>query len=149
MTTSFSELTASDSERLRELLAVFASAFVDHPTYQGAVPSEAYLTDFLRQPQHIVVVALADDRVIGGLVAYELQKFERARSEIYIYDLAVLDAYRRKGVGRGLIGRLKQVARSRGAYVIYVQADLGDEAAIALYRSLGVKEDVHHFDIDP
>jgi len=30
-----------------------------------------------------------------------------------------------------------------------VQADLGDEAAIALYTRLGVREDVLHFDIAP
>ena len=33
------------------------------------------------------------------------------------------------------------------AYVIYVQADLGDEAAIALYSKLGLREGVLHFDI--
>ena len=44
---------------------------------------------------------------------------------------------------------LKAIARTRGAYVIYVQADRGDDAAIALYEKLGVREDVLHFDIDP
>jgi len=44
---------------------------------------------------------------------------------------------------------LKSIARTRGAYVIYVQADRGDAPAIALYESLGVREDVLHFDIDP
>jgi len=46
-----------------------------------------------------------------------------------------------------LINELKQVAASRGAHVIFVQADLGDEPAIALYSKLGVREDVLHFDI--
>jgi aminoglycoside 3-N-acetyltransferase I len=31
--------------------------------------------------------------------------------------------------------------------VIFVQADPGDAPAIALYESLGTREDVHHFDI--
>jgi aminoglycoside 3-N-acetyltransferase I len=30
-----------------------------------------------------------------------------------------------------------------------VQADRGDEAAIALYTKLGIREDVLHFDIAP
>jgi aminoglycoside 3-N-acetyltransferase I len=33
--------------------------------------------------------------------------------------------------------------------VAFVQADLGDDAAIALYTKLGVREDVLHFDIAP
>jgi aminoglycoside 3-N-acetyltransferase I len=30
-----------------------------------------------------------------------------------------------------------------------VQIDRGDDATIALYESLGAREDVLHFDIDP
>jgi aminoglycoside 3-N-acetyltransferase I len=33
--------------------------------------------------------------------------------------------------------------------VIYVQADHGDDPAIALYSGLGRREDVLHFDIAP
>jgi aminoglycoside 3-N-acetyltransferase I len=149
MSYTFIHLSASDTPRLRDLLAVFGEAFGDHAAYQGAVPDDDYLRRFLGRNHCASLVALAEGRVIGGLVAYELEKFEQARKEIYIYDLAVLDAHRRKGVARGLIGKLKEWARTRGAYVIYVQADVGDEAAIALYTSLGIKEDVHHFDIDP
>ena len=39
------------------------------------------------------------------------------------------------------------IANARGAYVIFVQADLTDPPAIALYTKLGVREDVLHFDI--
>jgi aminoglycoside 3-N-acetyltransferase I len=48
-----------------------------------------------------------------------------------------------------LIQELKKVAATRGAYVIFVQADteVEDEAAIALYSKLGTREDVLHFDI--
>lgn len=82
-------------------------------------------------------------------MAYVLPKFEQARTEIYIYDLAVEAASRRRGVATALIGELQKIAAARGAYVIYVQADHGDDAAIALYTKLGIGEDVLHFDIPP
>jgi aminoglycoside 3-N-acetyltransferase I len=97
----------------------------------------------------IVVVARSgplSNEVVGGLAAYELQKFERERREIYIYDLAVAKVHRRQGVATGLIAELKRVAATRGAYVIYVQADKDDAPAIALYQGLGRREDVSHFD---
>jgi aminoglycoside 3-N-acetyltransferase I len=50
-------------------------------------------------------------------------------------------------VATALIERLKPIATERGAWVIYVQADYGDEPAIALYTKLGEREDVMHFDI--
>ena len=79
--------------------------------------------------------------------AYELRKFEQQRSEIYIYDLAVAAAHRRQGIATALIQELKKIALARGAYVIFVQADIGDVAAIELYTKLGIREDVLHFDI--
>jgi aminoglycoside 3-N-acetyltransferase I len=131
-----------------ELLKVFGDAFREPETYQGAVPSSGYLQGLLSQQHFIVVVALAESgTVVGGLAAYELEKFERERSEIYIYDLAVAEHHRRRGVATGLIIKLKEIAKERGAYVIFVQADAGDDPAIRLYESQGVKEDVHHFDI--
>lgn len=85
--------------------------------------------------------------VVGGLAAYVLDKFEQARKEIYIYDLAVSEAHRRLGIATALIHSLKRIGKERGANVIFVQADYGDDLAITLYTKLGKREDVLHFDI--
>ncbi len=132
---------------MRELLGVFAAAFNERATYLDAQPDDEYLRSLLSGRQFLSVVALNSGQVVGGLAAYELAKFEQARSEIYIYDLAVDERHRRQGIATGLIRELQQIAAARGAWVIYVQADLGDTPAIELYTSLGVREDVLHFDI--
>jgi len=93
-------------------------------------------------------VALSGTQVVGGLVAYELDKLERARRELYIYDLAVATGYRRRGIATALIEHLRTIAARRNVWVIYVQADYGDDPAIALYEKLGTREDVMHFDIE-
>jgi ribosomal protein S18 acetylase RimI-like enzyme len=142
----FQQLTPSDIDVLKQLLRVFGEAFEDVATYQGAVPADDYLRSLLAKPHFIVVVARRNDEVVAGLAAYELDKFEQDRRELYIYDLAVAKEHRRRGVATGLIGELKRIARDRRAYVIYVQADQGDIPAIALYESLGPREDVCHFD---
>ena len=108
---------------------------------------DALLTMFGEAFEDVELVAMKDDAIVGGLAAYELRKFEQERSEIYIYDLAVAAAHRREGIATALIQDLKKIAAARGAYVIYVQADLGDAPAIALYSKLGAREDVFHFDI--
>jgi aminoglycoside 3-N-acetyltransferase I len=95
----------------------------------------------------IAIAAVRGGVVVGGLAAYVLQKFERERSEVYIYDLAVDAAHRRQGIATALILQLKKIARARSAYVIFVQADTIDAPAIALYSKLGIREDVLHFDI--
>ena len=55
--------------------------------------------------------------------------------------------HRRKGNAITLIQSLREIAAQRSAWVIFVQADYGDDPAIALYEKLGVREEVLHFDI--
>ncbi|HVT06430.1 MAG TPA: AAC(3)-I family aminoglycoside N-acetyltransferase [Polyangia bacterium] len=141
------QLSVTDLPLLRQLLAVFGAAFNDADAYQSAAPSDDYLQRLLGKPHFIAIAALDGDAVVGGLAAYELEKFEQARSEIYIYDLAVSESHRRRGIATALIRTLQGIAAQRGAYVIFVQADPGDDPAIRLYTSLGTREDVHHFDI--
>jgi aminoglycoside 3-N-acetyltransferase I len=140
-------LTPADVPLMRRLNALFGAAFSEPETYGAEPPADSYLESLLGKDHVIALVALAQGEVLGGLVAYELDKFERARREIYIYDLAVAEPHRRRGVATALIRRLRQIAAARGAWVIYVQADPGDDPAIALYETLGVREDVLHFDI--
>ena len=134
---------------LRAMLAMFGRAFEDVPTYTARQPDDAYLERLLASDTFVAVAAFAGADVVGGIAAYVLPKFEQARSELYIYDLAVDEAWRRQGIATAMIRRTQAVAAERGIHVIFVQADHGDEPAIALYTKLGVREDVLHFDIAP
>ena len=140
-------LGPDDVGLLRALLGVFGEAFEDVETYCAAQPGSAYLEQLLASDTFVALVALDGDVVVGGIAAYELRKFERERSEIYIYDLAVALSHRRRGIATALIKELQRIAAARGAWVVFVQADLGDDPAIALYSKLGVRESVLQFDI--
>jgi aminoglycoside 3-N-acetyltransferase I len=141
-------LAPGDAATLEALSTLFGEAFDEADTYTGRRPSAAYLGTLLADATFIALVATDGDAVVGGLVAYELKKFEQERSEIYLYDLAVAETRRRQGIAERLIRALEGVAAARGAYVVFVQADHGDEPAIALYSKLGTREEVLHFDID-
>ncbi|MBK7542863.1 MAG: AAC(3)-I family aminoglycoside N-acetyltransferase [Candidatus Competibacteraceae bacterium] len=147
MSLNIRQLTASDVDLMRALLQTFGEAFDAIETYGGNPPDAPYLQRLLGGDAFIAIVALESEAVVGGIAAYELMKFEQQRSEIYIYDLAVAAAHRRQGIATALIAELRKIATARGAYVIYVQADIDDDPAIALYTKLGVREDVLHFDI--
>jgi aminoglycoside 3-N-acetyltransferase I len=142
-------LGAHDIAAFRAMLALFGEAFEDRETYVGAQPDDAYLRRLLSSETFIAIAAHSGSAIVGGLAGYVLPKFEQARSELYIYDLAVDAAHRRQGCATALIEELKRVALQRGIYVIFVQADHGDDAAVALYTKLGIREDVMHFDIAP
>lgn len=132
---------------MESLLTTFGEAFDEVDTYSRHRPGTDYLRRLLGSDYFIALAAVRDGEVVGGLAAYELHKFEQERSEIYIYDLAVAAAHRREGIATALIQELETIAVARKAYVIFVQADVGDDPAIALYTKLGAREDVLHFDI--
>ena len=149
MSMAIRRLGANDADAMRTLNALFATEFDDSGSYADAPPSKDYLRNALSRPDVIALTATLDGRIVGGLVAYVLSKLEQERSEIYIYDLAVAEAHRRQGIATALIAHLQDIAGETGAWVIYVQADDGDDPAIALYEKLGRREDVMHFDIAP
>lgn len=142
------QLEPGDAALMEAMMTVFGEAFNEMDTYTGARPSTRYLECLLRGPHLIALAALKQSIVVGGLVAYELQKFERECSEIYIYDLAVVEEHRRQGIATALVEELKTLAAERNAYVIFVQAEPTDAPAIALYTKLGTRAEVLQFDIE-
>jgi aminoglycoside 3-N-acetyltransferase I len=141
-----SRLGSEDVAAMEAANRLFAEVFGEDG-YDGPPPGDAHLQKLLADDRFIALIAHVDGRLAGALAAYELVKFEAERSEIYIYDLAVLERFRRRGVATALIEALQPIARDRGAWVIYVQADPPDAPAVALYDKLGTREQVYHFDI--
>ena len=142
-------LGTRDIAAARALNTVYAAAFDDPVTYRADRPDDAWLARQLGRDGVIMLVAELGSVVVGGLTAYDLPKLEAARSEIYRYDLAVDAAHRRRGIASALIAELQHIAAETGAWAVFVQADYGDDPAIALYTKLGVREDVMHFDLPP
>ena len=144
--TDIRRLGSGDAEGMEAANRLFAEVFGEEG-YHGPQPSRNHLERILEDEKFIALTAWSDDEMVGALAAYEMVKFEAERSEIYIYDLAVRERHRRKGVATALIEALKPIGRERGAWVLMVQADPPDAPAVALYDKLGTREEVLHFDI--
>jgi GNAT superfamily N-acetyltransferase len=63
----------------------------------------------------------------------------RTRPGIYLEDLFVVDAHRRRGVGRALLAELIRIAEARGAGRLEWTVLQWNEDAIAFYRRLGAE----------
>lgn len=104
-------LGAGDLDALRAMNALFGEVFEDPQSYAAMRPDEAYLERLAQQEQFIALSASFDGELTGCLAAYELLKFEQQRSEIYIYDLAVREAF---GGAAWLPRSSRRSSRSRG-----------------------------------
>lgn len=145
-------INAGDIAGFRAMNAVFARGFEEPENYADHPPGDGYADNWLTNRNNIAILAEAEGESVGALAGYILDKFEQARREIYIYDLAVLESHRRMGAATAMIEETRRIARDVGAWTVFVQADVlpEDEPARALYRKLSHSEiTAKHFDIEP
>lgn len=128
------QLTKKDVAIFRELITLFKNVFED-PDKQN--PSTFYLEDLLSRSEFFAFAVLQNDQVIGGITGYELQKYYKAESEFFIYDLAIEPSHQRLGIATRLLEKIKEICDQREINSIFVDAHTEDEEAIKFYESLG------------
>lgn len=99
--------------------------------------SDGYVTALLDRVDFWVMVALLDERPVGGLTAHSLSMTRSESTELFIYDLAVSVEHQRRGIGRELVEITRRLAAAAGIDVAFVPADDDDEHAIDFYRAIG------------
>ncbi len=140
-------LEPSDVQEMRGMLNLMGIVFEEPHNYIDRQPDDRYLRDLLARDTFAAFVAVHDQQVVGGITAYVFPKYEQARNEVYIYDLAVDAAHRRQGIATSLIGAVQDFAADIGAWIVMIQADKGDVAPDTLYSKLGNREEVLYFDL--
>jgi ribosomal protein S18 acetylase RimI-like enzyme len=91
---------------------------------------------FLAEDGHHLLIAYDGDRAVGFVSGVEVTHPDKG-TEMFLYELAVDEPFRRRGTGRALVERLATVARDVGCYGMWVITDEGNEAARATYEGTG------------
>lgn len=125
------------------LIAIFEDVF---QTPVKSRPSVTHLQKLLANPEFFVLAAYIEQDMVGGLTGYAWDQYYSEKKLAYVYDLAVVAAHQRRGIGRLLMAEIQRICRDAGFEEVFVQADRIDAHALAFYRSTGaVEEDVAHF----
>jgi aminoglycoside 3-N-acetyltransferase I len=91
----------------------------------------------LRDERTFYVAALDGDRPVGFVFAHELLRRHGDPTMLFVYDLGVEEEYRRRGIATRLMRELESIARERGIRTGFVLTEAANDAAMALYESLG------------
>jgi ribosomal protein S18 acetylase RimI-like enzyme len=116
------------------------------PGDDGLVAAASYLFDgparadatahFLAADGHHLLVAYEDEHAVGFVSGVEVTHPDKG-TEMFVYELAVDEPFRRRGIGRALVERLAALARAAGCYGMWVLTDEDNEAARATYEGTG------------
>ncbi|MFG2191564.1 GNAT family N-acetyltransferase [Streptomyces sp. NPDC048639] len=99
-------------------------------------PQQRATERFLAEPGHHLFVAYVDGVPAGMVTGVETTHPDKG-TEMFLYELAVDEPYRRRGIGRALTAALADLARERGCYGMWVATDGDNTAALATYASVG------------
>jgi len=89
---------------------------------------------FLESSTHHLCIAYEDDEPAGFVSGVETTHPDKG-TEMFLYELAVDESHRRRGIGRALVDALADRARERGCYGMWVLTDGDNTAAVRTYES--------------
>jgi ribosomal protein S18 acetylase RimI-like enzyme len=117
------------SEDLDELLR--AADLFDEP------PDPASARRYLEDERNSFFLAYDGEAIAGFLRGTELLQLKSAERQMFLYEIAVAEGYRRRGAGRALIETLLEWCRVRRFEEVFVFTDPSNTAAVRLYQSTG------------
>ena len=110
-----------------------ASMEIDEPFTPGS------LAEFLEDDRNMYLTVHADGQLAGALHAIGYVH-PAGRRYAYVDEVDTDKAFRRQGIATAMLRTACEIARRMGAHAVWLGADEGNDAAHALYRSLGAQE---------
>lgn len=134
------EADFDDAAHCAALLEVLDSYAAD--PIGGGVPLSGEVRQRLipalrEQPTALVLLAFAGDQAIGVAVCFFGFSTFQARPLLNIHDLAVVPAWRGRGVGRALLTAAEARARRRGCCKLTLEVQDDNRRARAVYERFG------------
>lgn len=110
----------------------------DPEIFDDAV-DQAHALALAASADSLLLVAVEGGAVVGQCLAH-LHRQPDKPTELYLDNLGVSEAFRRRGIGRALVNAAMAWGKARGAALLWVATEPENAEALGLYRSLGLGE---------
>ena len=106
-------------------------------TFKSTSRPASALRTFLGNIANYVLVAEVGGDAVGFLLAYRLERADRESSQMFVYEIGVSEAWRRRGLASALLGEIVALARAEAMFEVFVLTSRDNLAARGLYASTG------------
>ena len=93
--------------------------------------------EFLADPRHHLVVAVADGQVVGFVSAVHYVHPDKSGPQLWVNEIAVAPPYQGKGIGRRLMERILERGRELGCRQAWLGTEPSNTAARRCYAAAG------------
>jgi ribosomal protein S18 acetylase RimI-like enzyme len=128
----------------REKFVYLLNAYIEDKM-GGGIPfegdrEEELLRGISEHSTCFVVFALVTGEFAGMSVNFVNYSTFAAKKLVNIHDIIVIDKYRNKGIGRGLLEEVARLSKEMGCCKITLEVRHDNHNAMHLYKSLGFKD---------
>ena len=92
---------------------------------------------FLSNPTNYFFACIEDNKIIGYVCGHELNRLDNSGNMLYIHGVGVHADYRKQGIGKQMMQKLKALCKLSGICRIFLYTHKTNTAACALYDSTG------------
>jgi aminoglycoside 3-N-acetyltransferase I len=137
------KLNSNDVSSFIQLVEIFKEVFEN----DEVIASKQQLKKLLSNPDFLVFVVTLNNKVIGGLTIYVLQRYYHSKPIAYIYDVGIDSNYQGKGFGKALIEGVCDFCKKNGFEDAYLEAESIDIDAVNFYRKTRFSSEINatHF----
>lgn len=137
-----------ENTEISDLQTLNNEVFVDNKKYDSDLDlnwalSEKglrYFTELVNDKESLCLIVEDDGKRIGYLAAGPKYYDYRNSKYFEIQNMGVTPEYRSKGIGRQLMQKCLEWAKSRGYQKVFVSSYAKNEGALAFYKASGLKE---------
>lgn len=128
------KLQPTDVALARDLFTLFQ---LEDSNSSPTQASDGHLQKLLQRSDFHALAAVTDNKVLGGLAAYELVKYKTETVDMFLYEITVKQDHRQQGVGKMLMTELKQLCKKRNISKMFVVTERYNIAALELLKDTG------------
>jgi ribosomal protein S18 acetylase RimI-like enzyme len=139
------EIVPASPAHISELALLFDAYRMFYRMPSDIPTAEKFLQERIEKSESVVYVALDDqEKVVGFAQLYPLFSSTRMRRLWLLNDLFVIPNQRSKGIGKRLIEKCKQLAKSTDAAGVFLETEKSNDIGNHLYPLTGFEEDIQH-----
>ncbi len=125
-------LAFTDTSSIQNLIADFLAG-EESPTFE-------HLRNAIQDDRTYLYVAKTGHKIVGYCLVYKFPSIYSTHNLAYLYDIEVLQEYRRHGIGRALILKLKEQLANDNVNELWLGTSTDNKSGQALFSKTGAEK---------